>query len=65
MEEKSAIKSVTIQGAVLSILGAVGSYLESAGKLPIGGATPIVTVVGSLISIFGRLVASTKIGSIF
>jgi len=65
LEEKSAIQSTTIQGAVLAILGAVGSYLESAGKLPLGGAAPIVTVVGSLLSIFGRIVATTKIGSLF
>lgn len=61
MEQKSAIQSMTIQGALLAMLGGVGSYLELAGKLPLGGAAPIVTVVGSVLSIIGRIVAKTKI----
>lgn len=59
-QTKPALKSKTILGSVLSILGAVGSYLELAGKLPAGGAAPLVTIIGSVLAMFGRSTADIK-----
>jgi len=61
METKSAIKSTTIQGGLISIFGAIGSYLELIGKLPLGGAAPLVTVLGGLLSIIGRIKPELKV----
>lgn len=61
METKSAVKSTTIGGGLLAIAGAVGSYLELAGKLPIGGAAPLVAALGGLLSILGRLKGEIKV----
>ena len=57
---KSAVQSTTIAGGILSLVGAVGSYLELVGKLPIGAAAPIVGAVGAVLSIFGRLKSDIK-----
>lgn len=65
IETKPAIKSATIQGALLSIIGSVASYLEAAGKLPIGGAAPILALAGGLLSILGRLKAKNPISGLF
>lgn len=52
---KPAAKSTTVVGSVLAFVGAVGAYLEAAGKLPVGGAAPIVGAVGAVLSLIGRL----------
>lgn len=57
---KAAVQSTTICGSIVTIVGAVGSYLELAGKLPLGGAAPIVSAIGALLSIFGRCKSDIK-----
>lgn len=64
-ETKSAVGSKGVQGSLVTIVGAVLTYLELAGKLPMGGASPLVVVFGGVYSLFGRLFASKKIDSIF
>lgn len=62
---KPAIKSTTVQGSILAILGSVGAYLEAAGKLPLGGAGPIVAAVGGLLSLVGRFKSTTILSGWF
>jgi len=59
-DTKPALQSTTVAGGLLGIIGAVGSYLEAAGKLPIGGAAPIVSAIGGLLAIVGRFKANIK-----
>lgn len=65
METKSALSSTTIQGSLLSILGAVATFLELSGKLPLGGASPVLAAIGGLFSLWGRFKAKTIISGIF
>lgn len=58
---KSPLKSKTVAGGILGIVGSVVSYLELIGKLPIGAAGPVVGLIGGVVSIFGRLTAVTKL----
>jgi len=62
MDTKSALTSVTIWGAVISILASVA---KTAG-FDIGGtdglAESVVAVIGGLMAIYGRVRATTKIG---
>jgi hypothetical protein len=58
---KSPLKSKTVAGGVLGIVGSVVSYLELIGKLPIGAAGPVVGLIGGLVSIFGRVTAVSKL----
>ena len=60
-QTKSPLKSKTVAGGVLGIVGSVVSYLELIGKLPIGAAGPVVGAIGGLLSIFGRLGAVTSL----
>jgi hypothetical protein len=64
-DEKPAVESVTIQGALLTLFGSIAAYYESAGKLPLGGATPFITGFGAILSILGRLKAVKRIAGIF
>ena len=57
---KPAIRSTTVAGGVLALLGSIGSYLEAIGQLPVGGAAPIVGAVGALLSLIGRLNSDIK-----
>jgi hypothetical protein len=59
-ETKPAVKSTTVAGGILALLGSIGSYLEAAGKLPVGGAAPIVGAIGALLSLIGRLRSDIK-----
>ena len=66
-EVKSLIASKTFWGAMVGIAGgllALGHYTLSAddAKQSVELITGIVTNVGSLIAIYGRVVASKKIG---
>lgn len=58
---KSPLKSKTVAGGLLGIVGSVVSYLELVGKLPIGAAGPVVGLVGGVLSIMGRLKAVSKL----
>lgn len=58
---KSPLKSKTVAGGILGIVGSVVSYLELIGKLPIGAAGPVVGLIGGLVSIFGRVTAVSKL----
>jgi hypothetical protein len=58
---KSPLRSKTVAGGVLGIVGSVVSYLELIGKLPIGAAGPVVGLIGGLVSIFGRVTAVSKL----
>ena len=62
MDTKSALTSVTIWGAAISILA---SLAKMAG-FDIGGtdglAESVVAVIGGLMAIYGRVRAITKIG---
>ena len=58
---KSPLKSKTVVGGLLGILGSVACFLELAGKLPIGAAGPIIGLVGGALSIFGRAKAVSKL----
>lgn len=64
MDGKSAVSSTTIQGSILALLGSIGAYLEASGKIPLGGAGPIVGVIGAVLSFFGRLKAKQPITSV-
>ena len=61
VKSKSALKSKTVAGGVLGIVGSVVSYLELIGRLPIGAAGPIVGLIGGVIAIFGRVTAVSKL----
>lgn len=58
---KSPLKSKTVAGGILGIVGSVVSYLELIGKLPMGAAGPVVGLIGGVISIVGRLTAVSKL----
>jgi len=62
MDTKSALTSVTIWGAVISILASIAK----AAGLDIGStdglAESVVAVLGGLMAIYGRFRATTKIG---
>lgn len=61
MDTKSAITSVTIWGAVISILASVAK----AAGFDIGGtdglAESVVAVIGGVVAIYGRVRATKKI----
>ena len=61
METKSILTSVTIWGAIISILASVAKGVG----YDIGGtdglAESVVAVIGGVISIYGRIRATTKI----
>lgn len=61
VKSKSPLKSKTVAGGLLGIVGSVVSYLELIGRLPIGAAGPVVGLVGGVISIIGRLGAVSKL----
>lgn len=61
VKSKSPLKSKTVAGGLLGIVGSVVSYLELIGRLPIGAAGPVVGLVGGVLSIFGRLGAVTRL----
>lgn len=69
MNEKGAIKSVGVLGGAIAILPAVDAALTALGLLPSGvfteGMTIIASAVGGLLSIWGRIRASTKIKGLF
>jgi len=62
MDTKSALTSVTIWGAIISVLASI----SKAAGFDIGGtdglAESVVAVIGGLMSIYGRFRATTKIG---
>ena len=62
MDTKSALTSVTIWGAIISVLASI----SKAAGVDIGGtdglADSFVAVIGGLMSIYGRVRATTKIG---
>jgi len=62
MDTKSALTSVTIWGAIISVLASI----SKAAGFDIGGtdglAESVVAVIGGLMAIYGRFRATTKIG---
>jgi hypothetical protein len=61
MKSKSPLKSKTVAGGLLGIVGSVVSYLELIGKLPIGAAGPVVGLIGGVVAILGRVTAVSKL----
>jgi len=61
---KAATKSKSIQGNLIALVGVVASYLELAGKLPLGGASLVVTAAGAAWSLLGALTRKVKITSL-
>jgi hypothetical protein len=68
---KAAIRSKSVQGAVIAILGTIALTFEQLGKLPTGtteGATNMVTQVvtglGGLWALIGALTRKERITSI-
>ena len=62
MDTKSALTSVTIWGAIISVLASIAK----AAGFDIGGtdglAESFVAVIGGLMAIYGRVRATKKIG---
>ena len=62
MDTKSALTSVTIWGAVISILASVARAAGFDVGDTNGLAESVVAVLGGLMAIYGRFRATTKIG---
>jgi len=62
MDTKSALTSVTIWGAVISILASVARAAGFDVGDTNGLAESVVAVLGGLMAIYGRIRATTRIG---
>lgn len=62
MDTKSALTSVTIWGAVISILASIAKAAGFDVGDTNGLAESVVAVLGGLMAIYGRFRATTKIG---
>ena len=62
MDTKSALTSVTIWGAVISILASIAKAAGFDIGETDGLAESFVAVIGGLMAIYGRFRATTKIG---
>ena len=68
-EEKAAIASKSIQGAVIAVAAGVAATLQGLG-ITEAGAIPeavigVVAAVGGIYSLIGRIAAQAKISGIF
>jgi len=62
MDTKSALTSVTIWGAIISILASIAKAAGFDIGETDGLAESFVAVIGGLMAIYGRVRATTKIG---
>jgi hypothetical protein len=69
---KPAVKSKSVQGSVLALMGGVMTVLELSGHLPIGMSTPataaisgILSGIGGLWALFGSVTRKAPITSLF
>lgn len=62
MDTKSALTSVTIWGAIISILASVARAAGFDVGDTNGLAESVVAVLGGLMAIYGRIRATTRIG---
>lgn len=62
MDTKSALTSVTIWGAIISILASIAKAAGFDIGETDGLAESFVAVIGGLMAIYGRFRATTKIG---
>lgn len=62
MDTKSALTSVTIWGAIISVLASISKAAGFDVGDTNGLAESVVAVLGGLMAIYGRFRATTKIG---
>lgn len=62
MDTKSALTSVTIWGAIISVLASIAKAAGFDIGETDGLAESFVAVIGGLMAIYGRVRATTKIG---